>query len=746
MSLEVKKAWKDWKLFTKNGRQFWAYKSKADKLEDVCHENFQLSEAEICQMKEDFTFNKEVNPNSGDKVFRHLQIDKGFEAYTGAPKSDSLHDRIGFSIRKGFHFFKHLLSDEGHLPGDYGGPMFLMPGIIIASYISKKPLPRQHQELMKIYINNHQNDDGGWGFHIEGDSTMFGTVMQYVSMRLMGAKKDEPNMAKARNWIKANGGATSIPSWGKFYLSTLNIYDWKGFNSVFPELWLLPKWLPIHPSKYWCHSRMVYLPMAYCFGNKIKVEENELILSLREEIYTEKYEDINWKAQRDNCNTKDMYTDQTKGLKVLNWITNTYEVIAPKFIRKRALNYIIKYINAEDIQTKYVNIGPVNQAMNSICVWNEYGADSEQFQKHYDRWFDYLWLAEDGMKMGGYNGDQLWETAFTVRAMNESKIGKEFPEAMTKMYDFIDYTQIKEENYKHEEFFRQPAKGGWPFSTLEHAWVVSDCTAEGLGACLSMHHQKIGTQKVSDDRLKEATDLLLGMQNKDGGWATYETTRSYNWLEKLNPSEVFADIMQDYSWVECTSATIQGLLEFKEQFPNYKKAEIEKAVVQGLEVILEKQREDGSWYGGWGVCFTYGTMFGIEACARIKGLGIYDDAKLEKVMEKACEFLVKHQKHDGGWGESFESCSKKIYIEAYTSQVINTAWSLMGLMAANYKNESVIERGMELLMSRQTKEGDWLQENISGVFNFNCMETYSNYRNIFPLWALNRWYGLKEND
>ena len=231
------------------------------------------------------------------------------------------------------------------------------------------------------------------------------------------------------------------------------------------------------------------------------------------------------------------------------------------------------------------------------------------------------------------------------------------------------------------------------------------------------------------------------MQNKDGGWATYETTRSYNWLEKLNPSEVFADIMQDYSWVECTSATIQGLLEFKEQYPNYKKAEIEKAVIEGLEVILEKQREDGSWYGGWGVCFTYGTMFGIEACARIKGLGIYDDAKLDAVMAKACEFLVKHQKNDGGWGESFESCSKKVYCEAYTSQVINTAWSLMGLMAADYRDESVIERGMELLMSRQTKEGDWLQENISGVFNFNCMETYSNYRNIFPLWALNRWYG-----
>jgi lanosterol synthase len=395
----------------------------------------------------------------------------------------------------------------------------------------------------------------------------------------------------------------------------------------------------------------------------------------------------------------------------------------------------------EDKQTNYVNLAPVNKAINSICIWHSYGKDSEQFQKHYERWFDYLWVAEDGMKMGGYNGDQLWETAFTVRAMNESNIGKDFPKDMIKMYDFVDKMQIREENYKYKEFFRHEAKGGWAFSTIENAWLVSDCTAEGLGACLSMHHQKIGEQQVSDERLKEAVDVLLRMQNNDGGWATYENTRAAKWLEALNPSEVFADIMLDYSWVECSSAVVQGLLEFKEQFPKYKKAEIDEAVKIAIDFILSKQREDGSWYGGWGVCFTYGTMFGIEACSRVKSLGIYDDNVLETSMQKACAFLVKHQKNDGGWGESFESCSKKVYVEAYTSQVINTAWSLLALIAADYKDTTVIEKGIELLLQRQTEEGDWLQENISGVFNFNCMETYSNYRNIFPLWALNRWFG-----
>ena len=109
MQLEVKKSWSDWKLFTENGRQLWAYKSKANNLKEVKQDHALLSDEEICQMKEDFAFNKAVNPNSGDKVFRHLQLAKGFEAFQEEPKSEHLADKVEFSIKKGFHFFKHCL-------------------------------------------------------------------------------------------------------------------------------------------------------------------------------------------------------------------------------------------------------------------------------------------------------------------------------------------------------------------------------------------------------------------------------------------------------------------------------------------------------------------------------------------------------------------------------------------------------------------------------------------------------------
>ena len=424
----------------------------------------------------------------------------------------------------------------------------------------------------------------------------------------------------------------------------------------------------------------------------------------------------------------------------MNFFTNNYEKIKCSWLRKKATDYILKYLNAEDEQTDYINIGPVNKAINSICIWEAYGKDSEQFKKHVARWYDYLWIAEDGMKMSGYNGSQLWDTAFATRAILESDLGKLFPDTIQKSYQFIELSQIKVEHATHREFFRHPMIGSWPFSTAENGWPVADCTAEGLSATLAIHDSGLVKPIIDDKRIKEAVDIILSYQNQDGGWATYELTRAPKWLEKLNPSEVFADIMIDYSWTECTAACVISLMDIQADYPDYKNSEIHKAIEEGLQFILKQQKPDGSWYGGWAVCFTYATWFAVEALSKAKGKGYFNDAALMASTNKACAFLVTKQKTDGGWGETFESCSKLVYTEADMSQVINSAWALLTLMIAGFNDKKVIEKGVDVLLNRQTDIGDWSQENISGVFNYNCMITYANYRNIFPIWALNRYY------
>ena len=725
------------------GRQVWAFKPESQNIDDHLKNADNFTEQELFAFHKDFAFDRQQNPTSGDRVFREQAVDTNSHPYTGktprakTPEEQTLID----ALVRGIHYFSQLQSDEGHWPGDYGGPLFLLPGLLIASYITETPFPKPHQEMMKVYLFNHQHADGGWGMHIEGQPTMFGTVMQYVSLRLLGVAKDDPRLLKASTWIKTNGGAASIPSWGKFYLSLLNLYDWNGFNSLFPEMWLFPKWLPVHPSRYWCHSRMVYLPMAYCQTHRIQMPENDLILSLRKEIYNEDFDSIDWAKQRNRVCEKDCYTQQSPILKWMNLLTNSFEKIIPAWLKTRTSEYLLKYINAEDAQTEYLDIGPVSKTINSICIWHAYGKDSEQFNKHVARWYDYLWIAEDGMKMSGYNGSQLWDVAFTTRAMLESDLGLLFPETIKKSYQFIDNMQILSEHETHKEFFRHPMIGSWPFSTAEQGWPVADCTAEGLSATLAIHKSGLLKADISNTRIKQAVDVILSFQNKDGGWPTYELSRSPKWLEKLNPSEIFADIMIDYSWTECSSACVIALLEILECYPDYKTAEVRQAISNGLQFVVKQQKQDGSWYGGWAVCFTYATWFAVEAL--VQGKDYIDANTRSACINKASDFLLDKQMPDGGWGETYESCANMEYTQAKTSQVVNTAWALLALQVANADNKEAIQRGINLLIERQLDDGDWAQENISGVFNYNCMITYSSYRNIFPIWALNRFYQQK---
>lgn len=151
----------------------------------------------------------------------------------------------------------------------------------------------------------------------------------------------------------------------------------------------------------------------------------------------------------------------------------------------------------------------------------------------------------------------------------------------------------------------------------------------------------------------EIDDILRScLQNAEGGWATYELMRGNRLLELLNPSEVFGDIMIDYPYVECTSASVQALLSFQKDFPHHRKSEIRDSIARGIKFIEKIQRKDGSWYGSWGVCFTYGTWFGVEGLVAVGRT--YDSCSH---VRRACDFLVSKQMESGGWGETFEVCS-----------------------------------------------------------------------------------------
>nr|KAF6478060.1 lanosterol synthase [Molossus molossus] len=644
------------------------------------------------------------------------------------PKAHTAHE----GALNGMTFYMGLQAEDGHWAGDYGGPLFLLPGLLITCYVAHIPLPAGYREEIVRYLR-----------HIEDKSTVFGTALNYVSLRILGVGPDDPDLVRARNILHKKGGAVAVPSWGKFWLAVLNVYSWEGLNTLIPEMWLLPDWVPAHPSTLWCHCRQVYLPMSYCYAIQLKAKEDPLVQSLRQELYVEDYASISWPAQRDNVAPDEVYTPHSWLLHLVHAIFNLYECYHSTSLRQRAIQKLYEHIVADDCFTKCLSIGPISKTLNMLVRWHVDGPASSVFQEHVSRIPDFLWLGLDGMKMQGTNGSQIWDTSFAIQAMLEAGAHDrpEFSSCLQKAHEFLRISQVPDNPPDYQKYYRQMSKGGFPFSTVDCSWIVADCTAEGLKSVLLVQEKcPFVTTHIPRERLFDAVAVLLNMRNPDGGFSSYETKRGGYLLELLNPSEVFGDIMIDYLYVECTSAVMQALKHFHKQFPEHRPGEIRETLERGLEFCRQKQRADGSWEGSWGVCFTYATWFGLEAFACMGK--IYQDGAACAEVSQACDFLLSRQMEDGGWGEDFESCKQRRYVQNAQSQIHNTCWALMGLMAVRYPGVEVLERGVSCLLRKQFPNGDWPQENNSGVFNKSCVISYTSYRNVFPIWTLGRFSRL----
>ncbi|KAG6546956.1 hypothetical protein Mapa_011572 [Marchantia paleacea] len=664
------------------------------------------------------------------------------------PDENLTHDAVDTTLTRALRFYSTIQSDDGHWGGDYGGPMFLLPGLIITLHVTgalNAVLSPPYQHEIRRYLYNHQNEDGGWGLHIEGHSTMFGSVLSYVTLRLLGDGPeggDHQCLQRGRDWILSHGGATAIPSWGKFWLAVLGIFEWHGLNPMPPEMWLLPYMVPVHPARMWCHCRMVYLPMSYIYGRRFTAKLTPLIQDLRKELFTQKFSNVDWNKARNECAKEDLYYPHPL-LQDILWGT-LYRVAEPVLmhwpgskLREKALAEAMKHIHYEDENTRYICIGPVNKSLNMLSCFVE-DPNSDAFKRHLARVMDYLWLAEDGMKMQGYNGSQLWDTAFAVQAIASTKMVDEASVMLKKAHDYIDKSQVREDSPGNmAEWYRHISKGAWPFSTRDHGWPISDCTSEGLKACLILSElpSDLVGKTISDERLFDAVNVMLSYQNGGGGCATYEVERSYAWLEYINPSECFSKIMIDYSWVECTCACIQALSLFRKKFPNHRTMEIATFIDRAVKFVKDTQEKDGSWYGNWAVCYLYSCWFGVL------GLVAAGESYSSSIaIQKCVKFLLSKQLPDGGWGESYLSCQNEEYtnLPGDKSHLVGTSWALLTLIASGQEKRDAkpLHRAARVLINAQFANGDFPQQEIIGVFNKNCMISYSAYRNIFPIWAL----------
>lgn len=638
------------------------------------------------------------------------------------------------TIEKGWSFLKNLQMEDGSWGSNCDGPMFITSGIVFAMYVVGIPIETPLKLEMCRYLINTRNEDGGWGVYLDGPSTVFGTAINYVMLRILGLQPDHYACKTSRNLLLRMGGAVGIPTWGRFWLCVMNLYEWDGIAPLPAELLLTPRHFPLNPANWWMPLRNIYMGMSYLYGHRFKAPEDKLIRTIRAEIYTSPYNEIDWSIQHTNINAIDLAKPKSYLQTGMVYVLRIYERWKISALRVSGLHEALFQIESDVESTGYCSYSPAYWAVDIIALCHAHGRESHWVRGMSDHFQDGLWMCREGLAASGTDGNAVWETSLSVQALFSSgmELCTQDVETLDLAMQFLDISQLRRNPPQMDRTYRHPTKGGWPYSTHAQGYIVSDVTAETLIAVL--HAQKIPavSKRITVERLQEAVDSLINLESSGGGFGAYEKTRGWEFLEMLNVTDTYEDCMIERRYAETTGSTMMALTEFSLEYPEYRSKDIGKCMEGGASYLLKSQYPHGGWIGTWGVCFTFATMFALQglACAGKSSQDTF-------AVQRACDFLLRHQNSDGGWGEALESYKAKDYVqEPEGSQVPNTAFALIGLLAAQSSHHTAIQRGIGYLMMSQQSSGDWLPGTLEGIYTPPCGYRYPLYKFHFTLKAL----------
>ncbi|TGJ83199.1 hypothetical protein E0Z10_g5551 [Xylaria hypoxylon] len=724
------KEWTDlhrWRLHAENGRHTWKYLESDQDLLNHPEQTF----------RETYWLGLEY-----EEVLEHQKQE---ELSSNLPQPEQ-HQQTIEALKKGSNFLRQLQMEDGSWGSNCDGPMFITSGIVFACYIVGIPLPRPVRQEMCRYLVNTCNDDGGWGIYLSGPSTVFGTGINYVMLRLLGLGPEHPTCKKARDLLTSMGGVAGIPTWGRFWLCVMNLYDWDGIVPLPSEILLTPTSFQLNPANWWMPIRNIYMGMCYLYGHRFQAREDDLIRAIRGEIYAQKpYSEItNWSALRSYINATDLVKPKSLAQSAVVSALGLWEWCgshsALNWLRTRGLKEALFQVEADVHSTEYCSYSPAYWSLDIIVLFFAHGPDSHWVQCMTPHFADGLWMCREGLAASGTDGNAVWETSLSMQAICSSMqlSSDNVPasadlEALNAALEFLADSQLLHDPIEIHRTNRHPTKGGWPYSTHSQGYIVSDCTAETILAILHGRRVPSLSQRIPIERLELAVDSLIGLESGKSGFGAYEQVRGWELLEYCNITDTYEDCMVERRYAETTGSVMTALTEFNAEYPKYREDDIRRCIDGGAAYLLRTQYHHGGWIGTWGVCFTFATMWALEglACAG------YTEQNSPAVA-RACAFLLRHQNpDDGGWGEALESYKAKDYIaEPEGSQVPNTAYAIISLLAAQCTNRAAIERGVSYLTKTQQPNGEWLPGTLEGIYTPPCGYRYPLYKFHFTLKAL----------
>jgi squalene-hopene/tetraprenyl-beta-curcumene cyclase len=322
----------------------------------------------------------------------------------------------------------------------------------------------------------------------------------------------------------------------------------------------------------------------------------------------------------------------------------------------------------------------------------------------------------------------VWDTALTAHALLEVGGGECEARARDSL-DWLKPLQVLDINGDWSASRPDVRPGGWAFQYANPHYPDLDDTA-----VVVMAMDRVGSRErdgTYSQAMARGQEWVVGLQSKNGGWAAFDADNEYYYLNQIP----FADhgALLDPPTEDVTARCVSMLAQLGAR--SGKSGPLDK----GIAYLLRTQAKDGSWYGRWGMNYIYGT-WSVLCALNVAGL----DAEAPS-MRKAVDWLTSIQNSDGGWGEGGESYQLDYHGYAKApSTASQTAWALLGLMAAGQVGHPAVARGIDYLAKTQGADGFWDEARFTATgFPRVFYLRYHGYAKFFPLWALARYRNLK---
>jgi squalene-hopene/tetraprenyl-beta-curcumene cyclase len=606
------------------------------------------------------------------------------------------------------------LEADSTIPAEY---------VLLRHYLGE-PVDAALEAKIANYLRRVQGVHGGWPLVHDGDLDMSASVKAYFALKMIGDSPDAPHMGRAREAMRSRGGAIHSNVFTRFMLAMFGVLRWRSVPVLPVEIMLLPMWSPFHINKisYWARTTIVPLMVLAALKPRAK---NALGIGI-DELFLQEPHSIGMTAKAPH---------QSWGwfllFRALDSVLRVVEPWFPKKLRARAIDAAVAFVeerlNGED------GLGAIYPPIaNAIMMYEALGKPADYPPRAITRR-----ALENLLVIGEHEAycqpcvSPVWDTSLTCHAMFEA--GSD--EALSSAKQGLDWLKPKQVlDIKGDWAVKRPQvrPGGWAFQYNNAYYPDLDDTAVVVMA-MDRERRLRQTQEY-DAAIARGREWIEGMQSRDGGWAAFDVNNLEYYLNNIPFSDHGA--LLDPPTEDVTARCVSMLAQLGATIQS------SKALEQGVSYLRRTQLAEGSWYGRWGLNYIYGTW---SALCALNAAGVDHG---DPMIRKAVEWLVSIQNKNGGWGE--DATSYKLDYSGFEdapATASQTAWSLLGLMAAGEVGHPAVARGVEYLVATQSEKGLWDEQRFTATgFPRVFYLRYHGYPKFFPLWALARYRNLRSTN